>query len=94
MFLFFKDKFIIFVETSKLNDLIKYSNDVVRMHSIFNTLTKCNIFLHNSNKDYITPENKSNKTVYNRIPTDIDTIFIYENEDIEDNENYDKLLDI
>jgi len=90
----FKDKFIIFVETSKLNDLIKYSNDVVRMHSIFNTLTKCNIFLHNSNKDYITPENKSNKTVYNRIPTDIDTIFIYENEDIEDNENYDKLLDI
>lgn len=90
----FKDKFIIFIETSKLNELIKYSNDVVRMHSIFNTLTKCNIFLHDSNKDYITPKNNSNKNVYNRIPTDVDTIFIYENEDMEDNENYDKLLDI
>ena len=90
----FKDKFIIFIETSKLNELIKYSNDVVRMHSIFNTLTKCNIFLHDSNKDYITPKNNSNKNVYNRIPTDADTIFIYENEDMEDNENYDKLLDI
>jgi hypothetical protein len=90
----FKDKFIIFIETSKLNELIKYSNDVVRMHSIFNTLTKCNIFLHDSNKDYITLKNKSNTNVYNRIPTDADTIFIYENEDMEDNENYDKLLDI
>lgn len=90
----FNDKFIIFIETSKLNDLIKYSNDVVRMHSIFNTLTKCNIFLHDLNKEYITPENKSNKTVYNRMPTDNDTIFIYENEDTEDNDNYDKLLNI
>jgi hypothetical protein len=92
----FKNNFLVFVETSKLNDLFKYSNDVVRMYSVFNTLTKCNFFLQNINT-FPEESDKSNRsyTAYNRNPTNNETIYICENDaDDETNENYEKLLEI
>ena len=91
----FKNNFLIFIETSKLNNLFKYSNDVVRMYSIFNTLTRCNFFLQDMNTFCEDSDGKSHYTVYNRQPSNNETIYIHERDDDSgSNENYEKLLEI
>ena len=88
----FKNNFLVFMETNNLNDLSKYSTDVVKMFSIFNTLTKCHFFLKDMNIMITSHEDNNNSSAYYRNPTNNNIIYITENSESNDNINYDKIL--
>ena len=88
----FKNNFLVFIQTTELNTLDKYSTDIVKMYSIFNTLTKCQFFLKNISEMVINPTTEHKTSAYYRNPNDNNTIFISENEDTSNSNSYDDLL--